>query len=154
MKTTLQLLLISLITVTAQAEYRVWTRNDGKTAELELVSVTEANGEKIGKFVMRNGRAVMLKASGLAEADAKLLNEWKPKPTAEELALVSVFDPFLEGNLLVLDHEAFKPVTDFHKPAKYYLFYYTASWCGPCHKYTPQSLIFITNTKTTNSKSF
>lgn len=23
------------------------------------------------------------------------------------------------------------------RPTKYYVFYYTASWCGPCHRYTP-----------------
>ena len=64
-------------TATATAEFRTWTRNDGKTAELDLVSVTGEGDDKSGEFRMRNGRTITLKASVLSEADAKLLDEWK-----------------------------------------------------------------------------
>jgi|GEM_PF-6886758 len=147
MKTTPILLLVCLLTASARAEFRTWTRKDGKSAELDLVSVTEASSEKTGKFKMHDGSVVMLKASVLSDADAKLLNEWKPKPTAAELASASVYDSFLDGNLIVLDHKAFKPVKDFHKPTKYYLFYYTESTSELCLQYTPELVDFYNEFK-------
>ena len=147
MKITPILLLICLLTVSARAEYRMWTRKDGKTAELDLISVTEAKGEKTGKFKMRDGSPVMLKASVLTDEDAKLLNEWKPKPTAAQLALESVYDTYLDGNLVVLDHKALKPVKDFHKPSKYYLFYYATSTSDTCVQYTPELVDFYNESK-------
>jgi len=38
MKTIPFLLLVCLLTVSAHAEFRVWTRNDGKTSEIEVVT--------------------------------------------------------------------------------------------------------------------
>ena len=55
MKTSLQFLIGCLLMSAARAEFRIWTRNDGKTAELELVSVTDAGGEKTAEFKMRGG---------------------------------------------------------------------------------------------------
>ncbi|MCU0778193.1 MAG: hypothetical protein MUF86_11070, partial [Akkermansiaceae bacterium] len=90
MKTTLPILLGFLFAASASAEFRTWTRNDGKTAELDLLSVTEAGGEKSGEFKMRNGQKVVIKSSVLSEADAKLLEEWKPEAAAAPEA-ASVF---------------------------------------------------------------
>ena len=56
MKTTLHFLFGILIAACRFAEFRTWTSKDGKTAELELVSVVEADGEKSGEFKMRNGQ--------------------------------------------------------------------------------------------------
>lgn len=150
MKTTLQLLVGCLLAGTASAEFRIWTRSDGKTAELDLISVSEANGEKSGEFKMRNGRSVTLKASGLTEADAKLLAEWKPAATSTAASSASVFDDALDGNLVKLSGKSLKSLKDFQKPAKYYLFYYTASWCGPCHKFTPSLVEFYDKNKPGN----
>lgn len=135
----------------ASAEFRTWTRTDGKTAELDLVSVTDVSGEKSGEFKMRNGKAVTLKASSLAEADARLLAEWKPAASATApSAVTSVFDKILDGNLIKLKGKSLKSFREFEKPAKYYLFYYTASWCGPCHKFTPSLVEFYNKNKTGN----
>jgi len=152
MKTALQILFGCLLSASASAEFRTWTRNDGKTAELDLVAVTEAAGEKSGEFKMRNGRAVTLKASNLAEADAKLLADWKPASAtaAPDAGAASVFDSILDGNLVRLSGKSLKSVKDFKKPAKYYLFYYTASWCGPCQKFTPSLVEFYEKNKPGN----
>jgi thiol-disulfide isomerase/thioredoxin len=148
MKSSLPLLLSAFFVVSANAEFRTWTRNDGKTAELDLTSVSESGGEKSGVFKMRNGKSVNLKASGLADADAKLLNEWKPAETAPEAsAATSVFDEALEGSLVRLSGKSLKTCKDATKPTKYYLFYYTASWCGPCHKFTPSLVEFYNKQK-------
>lgn len=149
MKTSFQILLSCAFTLSAHAEYRTWTRIDGKTAELELTAVTESAGEKSGVFMMRSGHPVTLKASGLAEADAKLLNDWKPAASvaATTAGGPSVFDKSLDGNLVKLSGKSLKTCKDATKPTKYYLFYYTASWCGPCHKFTPSLVEFYNKNK-------
>jgi thiol-disulfide isomerase/thioredoxin len=146
MKTTLQLLLAGLFTLSASAEFRTWTRSDGKTAELELISVADADGEKTGEFKMRDGRKVKLKASVLSEGDAKLLEEWQPEEPAASKA-TSVFDEILDGNLVKLNGKSLKSFRELKKPAKYYMFYYTASWCGPCQKFTPSLVEFYNEKK-------
>lgn len=155
MKTTTLLLLSCLFSLPASAEFRTWTRADGKTAELELTGVTDASGEKSGEFKMRNGKTVTFKASSFTEADAKLLAEWKPAPAAPTngaAAAASVFDGALDGNLVKLNGKSLKSFKDFQKPTKYYLFYYTASWCGPCHKFTPSLVEFYDKNKPGNQE--
>jgi hypothetical protein len=145
-KTSIQILLGCLLTLTAHAEFRTWTRSDGKTAELELVAVSETADGKSGEFKMRNGRSITLPASSLSEADAQRLAEWKPAETenqpAAETGGSSVFDKILDGNLEKLSGKSLKSFKDLKKPTKYYVFYYTASWCGPCQQYTPSLVKF------------
>jgi len=155
MKTTLQLLLVGLLAGSAHAEFRTWTREDGKTADLELTGVAGSDADKSGEFKMRNGRMVTIKASALAAADAALLNEWKPvvEAPAGAVAGSSVFDKALDGNLVSLKGKGLASHKDFVKPTKYYLFYYTASWCGPCQKFTP-SLVEFYNAKKPGNDEF
>ena len=152
MKPSHLLLLACLLASSAHAEFRTWTRSDGKTAELDLVTVTDAGGEKSGQFKMRNGTTVTLKQSVLSEADGKLLADWKPASTAAPAAAAgsSVFDATLAGNLLTLQGKSLKTFKGMVKPTKYYLFYYTASWCGPCHKFTPSLVEFYNKYKPDN----
>lgn len=161
MKATTLLLTTCLILAAgnASAEYRTWTRNDGKTAELELISVSGADDDKTGEFRMRSGRTLSLKASTLSPDDAKLLAEWKPDDTAAGStgtsaatgeSKPSVFDKYLDGDLVRLTGKSLKTCKDASKPAKYYVFYYTASWCGPCQKYTPSLVEFYKKNKNDN----
>ena len=153
MKTTLPILLGILFAASASAEFRTWTRSDGKTAELELLLVTETGGEKTGEFRMRSGQKVVIKSSVLSDADAKLLAEWKPEAAAEAAAPAgpaSVFDEILDGNLVKLSGKSLKSFKDLKKPAKYYIFYYTASWCPPCQKFTPTLVDFYEKNKNDN----
>lgn len=132
------------------AGFEKWTNKDGKTAELELVKVTETDGEKTGEFKMRNGQVVTLKASDLSEADAERLDEWEPAGTEEPatpLARPSVFDKLLDGNLIQLDGKKVGRAKDVAKPTKYYVFYYSASWCAPCQKFTPSLVEFYNKSK-------
>lgn len=152
MKAILHLLLGCLLVSSASAEFRTWTRNDGKTAELDLVSVSGEGDDKAGEFRMRNGRTVTLKASLLSEADAKLLDEWEPQAaaTAAGEGAASVFDDILDGNLVKLSGKSLRPFRDLKKPEKYYVFYYTASWCGPCQQFTPSLVQFYEKHKNDN----
>lgn len=126
------------------AGFETWTNKDGKTAELELVKVTESGGEKTGEFKTRGGKTVTLKASDLADGESVRFDGWKPATATEETpaASASVFDSILDGSLVRLQGKSLKRCEDATKPAKYYLFYYTASWCGPCQKFTPDLVEF------------
>lgn len=154
MKTTI--LLSLLLSGVSLAGFEKWTNKAGKTAELELVKVTEAGGEKVGEFKTRAGKTVTLKASDLADGEAKRLDDFKPTAAAEDkdkeaAATPSVFDDVLDGNLVSLQGKGLKKFELSSKPAKYYLFYYTASWCGPCQKFTPSLVEFYDANKPGNN---
>lgn len=154
MKTKLLLLALAL-NVSARADFESWTNSDGRSAELELVKVTGSGADKAGEFKMRNGRTVTLKASELSADDAKRLDEWKPAAAgapAAAPAFASVYDDVLDGNLLTLSGRSLKRTKDFAKPSKYYLFYHTASWCGPCQAFTPSLVEFYDKNKPGNNE--
>lgn len=146
-----QIILLSLIFAGVSfAALEKWTNKEGKTAELELVRVFDKDGEQAGEFKMRAGKTVTLQASDLSEESAGRLAAWEPPaPVVEDQS--SVFDEVLEGNLLKLQGKSLKSFKDFTPPEKYYLFYYTASWCGPCHKFTPSLVKFYDNYKPGNN---
>ncbi len=149
MKTAFQLIIAGILTGAVHAEFRTWTRDDGKTADLELTAVTGEAGAKSGEFKMRNGRSITLPSSSLSTADAKLLEDWQPTAAAGtgSASSVSVFDADFERALVKLSGKSLKTCKDATKPSKYYLFYYSASWCGPCHKFTPSLVDFYKKNK-------
>lgn len=134
---------------TAFAGFEKWTNKDGKTAELELVKVVEKDGEKAGEFKMRNGKTVTLKESDLSKEAAEKLAAWEP-PAAVVEGKPSVFDKFLDGNLVKLDGDSLKKYEMTERPKKYYVFYYTASWCPPCQQFTPSLVEFYNEHKSEN----
>lgn len=146
----------ALLSASAFAGFETWTSKDGKAAELELISVSDSGGEKAGEFRMRNGAVVKIQASALSEADAKRLVEWAPAESTAETGAApstagpSVFDNLLEGNLVQLEGKRVSRAKDVAKPEKYYVFYYSASWCGPCQKFTPSLVEFYNKSKTSN----
>ncbi|MEI6179096.1 MAG: thioredoxin-like domain-containing protein, partial [Verrucomicrobiota bacterium] len=141
MKTFLNLILALVFMVSAHAEFSTWTRSDGKTAELDLLSVISAGGVKSGIFKMRSGQSVTIKASSFTQADANRLAAWAPPPPVIR-GKSSVFDKVLDGNLLKVDGKELKTFTPIQRPEKYYVFYCSASWCGYCQKYTPALVDF------------
>jgi thiol-disulfide isomerase/thioredoxin len=149
MKILISLLIGFTLSGYATAEFEKWTNKEGKSVELELVKVTQVDGQAQGDFKMRDGRAATLKAADLIAEDAKRLDEWQPKGAAVPVA-ASVYDEILKGNLLMLKGKRLASLKEFVKPTKYYMFYYTASWCGPCHKYTPSLVDFYNKNKNAN----
>jgi len=153
MKAKYLILTAALLTGTLHAEFRTWTRSDGKTADLELVGTSGEGAALKGTFKMKNGKSVDLAASDLSEADAELVKNWKPsEPAAGDSGATasggaSVFDDMLDGNLVKLEGKSLKRYDLEKKPTKYYLFYYTASWCGPCQKFTPSLVKFYDENK-------
>ena len=146
MKTTLFLVIPSLLAVSAQAEFKNWTNKSGKVAELDLVEVTVEDGETVGKFKMRNGGMAMIKKSDLSEESAGELESWTPPMKGDS----SVFDDILWGNLVKLEGDGFQKAVIAEKPREYYVFYYTASWCGPCRNFTPTLVEWYNENKNEN----
>jgi len=135
----LTLLAVSLFS-SAHAAVETWTSKSGKTAQLELTSASEVDGQKVGQFKTTAGTLAKIKASDLSEADAKRLNEWQPAPATS-------FDSYLEKDLVKLEGKPLKRIEKFVKPTKYYLFYYTASWCSYSREFAPDMLEFYQNHK-------
>jgi nucleoredoxin len=141
-----------LIAQPSSAGFEPWTNKDGKTVSLSLISASGEGDAIEGKFRMMNGKVVTIKGADLDAAGlGKLQAAAAAKPTAEPAAAGadSVFDKVLEGNLVKLDGKSLKP-TPLVKPTKYYIFYYTASWCGPCQAFTPSLVEFYNQTKPGN----
>lgn len=149
MKTKL-LLTVVLAASLGLANAETWTSADGRTASMTLIEVTEKDGEKVGKFRLVGGKTVEVKASDLSDDDAKRLAEWVDPNAPEPAGPESVFDETLEGNLVRLDGKSFKKCEDATKPAKFYVFYYTASWCPPCQAFTPSLVEWYNDNKNDN----
>jgi nucleoredoxin len=130
------------------AGFETWTNKEGKGVELELLNVVEKDGEKAGEFKMRDGRVVILKASILSQQSADKLSAWQPPQPHQPKE--SVFDSILEGNLERLKGKRLAKCEDATKPEKYYVFYYTASWCGPCQAFTPKLVEWYEENKNQN----
>lgn len=149
------LLATALLTATTFAAFEAWTNKDGRSAQLELVKTTGEGDDLAGEFRMKNGKTVTLKVSDLDDASATKLKSAATALATDEKSAeaggASVFDDLLEGNLVKLDGKRLKDCKDFVKPTKFYVFYYTASWCGPCQAYTPSLVAFYNETKPDNS---
>jgi thiol-disulfide isomerase/thioredoxin len=142
MKKTLVILISMALALPLSAAFVKWTNKEGKSLEMELVEVTTEGDETSGVFIMRNGRKVTINKSTLSEESAKQFDTLTPRS--------SVFDDVMNGNLVILDGEKFKDHRLTQKPKKYYVFYYTASWCGPCKAFTPELIKFYNKHKTEN----
>jgi nucleoredoxin len=146
-KTSLSLVIAVSLVLPLSAAVENWTNKEGKSAQLELVEVIGDADAKEGVFQMRNGRKVNIKAADLAEADAQRLADWKPAAAEAPASDPSVFDEVLDGNLVILDGKKFAKHELTAKPTEYYVFYYTASWCGPCQAFTPSLVEFYEKNK-------
>jgi len=133
---------VALALAAAAADFETWTNREGREARMKLIEVIRDGDKAQGKFELQNGSTVTLDADTLSEADAaRLLAEWQPA-APEPTGPASKFDGMFDGNLVILDGREFVPHTLAGKPEKYYVFYYTASWCGPCQAYTPELVRF------------
>jgi thiol-disulfide isomerase/thioredoxin len=146
MKKTIVILTLLALALPLSAAFTKWTNKEGKTVDLELVKVTGEGEETAGIFTMRNGQRVTIKKTDLDEESGKLLEARRPAPEGPK----SVFDEVIEKNLVILGEKSFKDHKLTQKPKKYYIFYYTASWCGPCKVFTPELIKFYNELKNEN----
>jgi len=144
----LTLLTMTLLTGSSIAGFETWTNPEGKKVELDLISKKEEGSKIIGVFRARNGRTVEVSEDKLSAESIERLKAWTPAAGAStEVAEENAFTEIFDGNLLALSGKNLKKAKDVKTPAKYYVFYYTASWCGPCQKFTPSLVEFYNKEK-------
>lgn len=120
-----------------------WDDLLGRTFEAKVVSV----GAQTVKLENREGIQIDFPLGDLKPSSREQVNEWlgtqsetidasvdRPQAAHKE----SVFDDILIGNLERLRGSRLKRCEDATHPEKYYVFYYTASWCPPCQRFTPE----------------
>ena len=144
MKIKLVILISIALAIPLSAAFEKWTNQEGKDVILDLLEVTGEGNDKAGVFAIRNGRKVTIQKTELNEDSAAKMDAWKPFISGES----SVFDEIIDGNLVILDGKEFKAHTPKKRPAKYVVFYYTASWCPPCRVFTPELVKFYNKHKT------
>lgn len=142
-------------TLLQATDMRMWTSRDG-TATMEARFFRQSGDDVT--LILRNGRSQVVKRDMLSEDDVAWIDaELNAKASEEKISLVnasstsqSKIPKALNGRLLDADG---KPITlgaDTGVVPKFYLFYYSASWCGPCVAFTPELVRFYNRTKTSN----
>lgn len=120
----------------------MWNDLYGRSFEAELVSSSP------GQVRLRNreGKEIVFMTAQLLTPDQLFVKNWeKEKLKAEKL---SEFAAEFEGDLVIRDD---KKVSN-HKPdglgqVKFFAFYKSASWCGPCKAFTPKLVAFYNRVK-------
>ena len=120
---------------------------DGKKPASEMLKLRPDPQEAmqlLGELV-DNGFATLLNAMATVALPAAAV----PAAGSSE---PSVYDSVLDGHLVSLKGKSLGSHREFVKPTKYYLFYHTASWCGPCQKFTPSLVEFYNANQTGNDQ--
>lgn len=149
MTTTLRLALVTLPLLfsgsLSAAESREWTSKDG-TAKL-TASFYKAEGDKV-LLILPNGRTQTIARTFLSDADLAWIDQNSGIPTRANAAAPgsatsnsAKIPATLAGKLIDSRGEPFA-LGEAGAPPKYYLFYYSASWCGPCQAFTPELVKF------------
>lgn len=132
-------LLFSIATLWS-AETRTWTSRDG-TATLQA-SLHKVDGEKV-ILLLPDGRTKPVEKKFLGDDDLAWIEQNASGGTAGEnsgsgVGETAPIPAALKGNLI---DDRGNPVdlgTREGGYPKYYMFYYSASWCPPCRSYTPE----------------
>jgi len=154
----LKLCLFLLLPLQLSAEvYLKWQDIIGRSFEAKIIEV-DAQSVRLEN---QGGKQIDFPIADLKPSSKEQIIEWQKtqqKAAADNAASAvkpqegkpSVFDEMLLGNLVRLDGSRLKRCTDATRPKKYYVFYYTASWCGPCQRYTPELVKWYKKNKNEN----
>ena len=144
MKVSLTILTLTLFSFTkAFGEMRTWTSSAGTTLKAELA-------ESVGnKLVLRTaeGRLVPLNIDQLSKADQQVVINWKSQQSSSLANSKTLPTSKLKQGLAqmlpaqILDSKGQKVSRD-KLAGKTVGFYFSAHWCPPCRKFTPQLVKF------------
>lgn len=138
------LFLIACSANSTENELRVWTDIQGRTMEAKLVEIDIEKNEVV--FLKDTGRRYRFRIDQLSKADQKYIHE--KKDTLPELSEPVVkertdFEKAIGKNLMQFSGGRMKRVRETELGTKdYYAIYYSAHWCPPCRKFTPQLVSF------------
>jgi len=120
------------------SNFEPWTNDGGKTVQLKLLHTKMIGDELFGVFLTKENKTVEVASSKFNSESVDKLQKIEP--------IHSVFDKHFTNNLVKLKDNKMEP-TGAQIPNKYYIFYYTASWCPPCQKFTPSLVQFYNQNK-------
>jgi len=129
---------------------RVWTSKDGSATITATYYKTE--GGKV-TLILPNGRSQVIDRTFLSDADVAWIDAngaaTAATPAGGETtgASTSAKIPAALAGKLIDDRGKPATVAKDGATPKYYLFYYSASWCGPCHAFTPELIQFFRKMK-------
>ncbi len=132
-----------------------WKDLQGGTFEAKIVSV----GAQSVKLQNSEGTQVDFPLGDLMPSSRAQVDAWSAQhrlaaaaaaAAAEPEYKESVFDSVVVGNLERLRGSRLARCTDATRPEKYYVFYYTASWCPPCRRFTPTLVEWYKENKNKN----
>lgn len=134
---------------------RQWTSRDG-TATLEA-RLHRQVGDDI-TLILPNGRSQVVKRDYLSEADLEWIAQSRaeaPQPASGQpdpngADIKAKIPSALEGRLVDASGKPYSLTKDGAGVPKYYLFYYSASWCPPCVRFTPDLVRFYNRMKASN----
>lgn len=135
-------------------ETRVWTSRDG-SATMEARFMRQSGDDVT--LILPNGRSQMVKRDFLSEADVAWVDSFTDNKELAQSASASKgadsnakIPAALRGRLVDAGGKAVVLGADGGSVPKYYLFYYSASWCGPCVAFTPELVRFYNRMKASN----
>jgi nucleoredoxin len=125
-------------------ELRTWIDVQGRTMQAELIDVDLDANEVV--FLKDTGRRYRFQINQLCEADQKYIRAKKDtltelvEPVAEPR---TDFEKAICKSLVRFSGGRMKRILEADLSAKdYYAIYYSAHWCPPCRKFTPQLISF------------
>ncbi|TVR46303.1 MAG: hypothetical protein EA425_17370 [Puniceicoccaceae bacterium] len=133
--------LILACAIPGWAEEREWTDDQGRTMRAWLIGIED--GQAI--FLM-NEREWRFDLERLSAEDRAWIRENPPRRGAREAARAASEQPppsplleSMQDLLVVSAGNSFRRArTEDLERSEYFLFYYSASWCGPCVRFTPE----------------
>ena len=128
---------------------RTWTSVTGRTLDARFTK------EAYGTIFLETaaGRTIKIRVTQLSQADRDYVRQQKrgsQSTTAdakdESAENDSIFAGLLNNHLVKAKGKKVRPYQMSTNP-DYYAFYYSASWCGPCHRFTPDLVKFYKRSK-------
>lgn len=139
---------IGVLPALLSAEKQTWTNSDGQTMEAAIVDVRD----DIVVFD-RGDRTFNYPIANLADEDQRRIRDWtreNEERLRKEEAQRAVSQT-LQGNLVRLQGSR---LTDYPRQdlegKRLFAFYYSASWCGPCRRFTPDLVDFYNRVQRTH----
>lgn len=147
------LILFCLVLTASADEPRQWTSRDG-SATL-TARFFRQSGDDV-TLILPNGRSQIVKRDFLSEADIAWIDTTVAEQTQEDqmasagAKATAKIPSALKGQLVDADGKPTNLENAAGLVPKYYLFYYSASWCGPCVAFTPELVRFYNRMKASN----